>query len=479
MKPILKYYAILFVVLTIYLNISKYIFDKVYDTIQIVIDELFHIPQGIAYCERNFTYWDPKITTLPGLYLISSAFIGQHFPCNTYNLRLVNLAASCINLMLFSSILKYVYGNTNYAKTVLQALNLTILPPLYFFSHVYYTDTLSLTFLLAFSRLCLVNRYKILILLFGLMSVMMRQTNIVWIAMVFGHKILDIFIKSSRVFGNHFLSRTKLNSQSLIAKDIDKSMLKRYYSLSDLFVAVMYHITTCSVTFFKYLTLHDMLVLLTHSITLTSFAVFVYKNGSIVLGDKSAHEATLHIPQMLYFLIFYGIFGLPYVLAKFFSTIKLILSNKVKVIIFALLFAAVVHYNTIVHPYLLADNRHFTFYVWNRWFGKYDYAKYATIPAYIFLLFSLYDNLRQQNCVSFLLPYTVSLFLGLCLQQMIEIRYFLIPYIILRLRFNRPSGTVVIFEFLWYLSINAAMYYVFFSKEVMWKDFDYPQRIIW
>ncbi|XP_053623205.1 putative Dol-P-Glc:Glc(2)Man(9)GlcNAc(2)-PP-Dol alpha-1,2-glucosyltransferase [Plodia interpunctella] len=474
-----KYYLILFLAVAVYFSISKLLFDKVYATLQVVVDELFHIPQGLAYCAHNFTYWNPKITTLPGLYLASAAILSQHFSCNTYNLRFVNLAASCINLILFSSILKYVYGSTNSAKTVLQAINLTILPPLYFFSHVYYSDTLSLTFLLAFSRLCLINRCKILILVFALMSVLMRQTNIVWIAMVFGHKILDIFIKSSRVFGNHFLTKLRLNHQSSIAKDIDKSMLKYHYSISDLFIAVMYHITTCSVTFFKYLTLNDALVLFTHLITLISFVVFVFKNGSIVLGDKSAHEASLHIPQMLYFLIFYGIFGLPYVLAKFVSTLKLILSNKYKAFLFSLLFAVIVYYNTVVHPYMLADNRHFTFYVWGRWFGRYGYAKYATIPAYIFLMFSLYDNLRQQNCISFLFPYSVSLFLSLCLQRMVEVRYFLIPYIILRLRLVRPTGAIVIFEFVWYLCLNAAMFYVFFNKEVMWNDFDYPQRIIW
>jgi hypothetical protein len=36
-------------------------------------DEIFHIPQAQHYCRGEFSSWDPKITTFPGLYLYSSA----------------------------------------------------------------------------------------------------------------------------------------------------------------------------------------------------------------------------------------------------------------------------------------------------------------------------------------------------------------------------------------------------------------------
>lgn len=481
MKPSRKYILFLLLALAVYFTTSKLIFDKVYETTKIVIDELFHIPQGVAYCQRNFSYWDPKITTLPGLYLVTAASVGTYFECNTYSLRFVNLVASCVNLMLFSSILKFIYGSNSESqfKIVLQAFNLALLPPLYFFSHVYYTDTLSLTFLLAFSRLCFTSKHKFFILVCGVCSVLMRQTNIVYVAMVLGHKMLDIMIKSSRVFGNKYLTNSNLSTNSVIAKQVDASKLKRYYSINDIFLALGYHITTCFGTFFKFLTTQDWLIMITHSVTLISFLVFVFKNGSIVVGDKTAHEASLHLPQMLYFLLFYGVFGLPYVIAKLPSTLRLMLRNKTKIVMYSILFALIIHFNTIAHPYLLADNRHYTFYIWDRWYGKYVFAKYVTIVPYMFLLFSLYDNLKDQNCVSFLLPYTISLFLVLSLQKMIEIRYFLVPYIILRLRFVRPSNNIVAFEFLWYLVINAVTFYLFFSKEIMWKDFDYAQRIIW
>jgi hypothetical protein len=30
-------------------------------------DEPFHVNQTVEYCKNNFTSWDPKITTFPGL----------------------------------------------------------------------------------------------------------------------------------------------------------------------------------------------------------------------------------------------------------------------------------------------------------------------------------------------------------------------------------------------------------------------------
>lgn len=480
MKPSTRYYILLLTTVSAYFVVSKIIFDKVNETSEIVVDELFHIPQGINLCEGNFSYWDPKITTLPGLHLTSALFVGYYFPCNTYNLRFVNLVASCLNLLLFASILKFIYGSYNESKLkiVLQALSLTLLPPLYFFSHVYYTDTLSLLFLLSFSRLSFGNKKKC-IFVFGVLSVLMRQTNIVWITMVLGHKLLDILIRSSRVFGNHYLTTSMISKYSMIANDIDSSKLKRYYNLSDVVIALRYHLSTFFKNAFKFVPLSDLYVIIQQMSILLSFAIFLYVNGSIVIGDKKAHEATIHVPQLFYFLLFYGVFGLSYVLAKFISTLKLIFSNKVNVILLSIIFAIIVHYNTIVHPYLLADNRHYTFYIWNRWFGKYDFAVYATIPIYIFLLFSLYDNLKDHNCISFLLPYCICVFLALALQKLVEIRYFLVPYIILRLRFARPSFKVVVMELLWYIAINVLTFNIFFTKEIKWTDFDEVQRIIW
>ncbi|KAI7538973.1 hypothetical protein KC331_g10023, partial [Hortaea werneckii] len=35
------------------------------------LDEVFHVRQAQLYCAGNFHDWDPKITTPPGLYIVS------------------------------------------------------------------------------------------------------------------------------------------------------------------------------------------------------------------------------------------------------------------------------------------------------------------------------------------------------------------------------------------------------------------------
>ena len=39
------------------------------------LDEVFHIPQAQEFCKHEFSRWDPKITTLPGLYFSSLAIL--------------------------------------------------------------------------------------------------------------------------------------------------------------------------------------------------------------------------------------------------------------------------------------------------------------------------------------------------------------------------------------------------------------------
>jgi alpha-1,2-glucosyltransferase len=38
-------------------------------------DEPFHVPQVQAYCRGEWDVWDPKITTPPGLYVLTCSFL--------------------------------------------------------------------------------------------------------------------------------------------------------------------------------------------------------------------------------------------------------------------------------------------------------------------------------------------------------------------------------------------------------------------
>lgn len=52
--------------------------------------------------------WDPKITTFPGLYLVSALIFAPLKACSVYNLRLVSVIGSVLNALLIYKIREHV-----------------------------------------------------------------------------------------------------------------------------------------------------------------------------------------------------------------------------------------------------------------------------------------------------------------------------------------------------------------------------------
>ena len=114
------------------------------------------------------------------------------------------------------------------------------------------------------------------------------------------------------------------------------------------------------------------------------------------LGHKEFHTASLHLPQMLYIWPNFTFFSFPIIapyvlnaivpqplLPKFLrrgSTRHRLPRPAVAIVILALM-TATVHYNTIVHPFTLADNRHYTFYIF-RILLRHPLIKYLAVPVY-------------------------------------------------------------------------------------------------
>ena len=112
-----------------------------------------------------------------------------------------------------------------------------------------------------------------------------------------------------------------------------------------------------------------------------SFVAFVYKNKGIVVGDPEAHRPKLHLVQFLYctlvicgayFLAHYRpmrlneVFVKPFLAANLTRKCRMLCSTFVVILVLAF----VIQRYTLVHPYTLADNRHYTFYVWRKLLGR-------------------------------------------------------------------------------------------------------------
>lgn len=220
---------------------------------------------------------------------------------------------------------------------------------------------------------------------------------------------------------------------------------------------------------------------LSYLATLGTFVLFIKINGSIVVGDKSAHEATIHIPQLFYFSIFCLVFAWPHFVGEVLNFITFTKRNKLLIFILIIICFLIVYANTLVHPYMLADNRHYIFYIWNRFYGKYALFKYTIIPVYIFAWYVIIKSLYSKHDISFLALYLLCTTAVLITQKLIEVRYFFIPYILFRLRIKTNTNSVfnIVLEFVTYLVVNSITLNLFFTKTIIWPEYEDPQRLIW
>lgn len=209
------------------------------------------------------------------------------------------------------------------------------------------------------------------------------------------------------------------------------------------------------------------------------------RTGSWLLWNRKHNSLTINLHfwiifllQIFYFSIFFSMFAPSVVLKYIEPTLKLIWKHWLIVILLAIISIIVIYENTIVHPYMLADNRHYVFYVWNRLYGKFWWFKFVMVPFYLLSLSILYQSIAMRSA-GFQLTYMLCTTVSIALQQLIEMRYFLIPFMIARLSTSSVKFKFLILELVIYLSINGTFFYIFSTKEIYWEDYSYAQRLIW
>jgi len=244
--------------------------------------------------------------------------------------------------------------------------------------------------------------------------------------------------------------------------------------------------------------------LLPFLILLASFAGFIFWNGSVVLGDKTNHIATIHTPQLLYLWPVICFFSWPFAyqhlvriplvflaLLPGVSSLEQLLVFKrrpmlpriIVLLCFGGLAFASVRWNTIIHPFTLADNRHYVFYVF-RQLQRAWWIRYAVLPIYVTCAWlsiqalgsapqsrtapagptspqaseddvSKHNRRREQErllplpdttqsaSISFLLVWLATTALNLITAPLVEPRYFIIPWTFFRLHLPLSHPTAV------------------------------------
>ncbi|KAJ1019274.1 hypothetical protein NDA13_006193 [Ustilago tritici] len=366
------------------------------------------------------------------------------------------------------------------------ASTIAFLPPLWFFGFLYYTDVASVWLTLA--SLTLFNDLdpskstvstSILLVLTSILAVMVRQTNLVWVMYCAGRATLTVIqtLQPERNRGDEGLvdELTRL-FKTVTQREFGKVVGKNLFPLLPMLFGCI---------------------------------AFIRWNGSIVLGDKTNHQAGLHLPQLGYFLLFSSFFALFPLLHTFYtppSSSRSLPSTLVKTsmqaiktvwdaafgsptktavftVLFTLAWAGVDNF-TIDHPFLLADNRHYTFYLWRIFRRPLRLGggtmvlqpRFLAVPAYVFAFYAwglALGNSGNGGLKGVLLVGAVVA--TLVPSPLVEVRYYLIPYILLRLAIEAKGGgdgrvrwMFLGLELGLYASVNAVTVVLFADRSFEW-----------
>lgn len=147
---------------------------------------------------------------------------------------------------------------------------------------------------------------------------------------------------------------------------------------------------------------------------------------------------------------------------------------------------------TVIHPFLLADNRHYVFYLF-RWFLiPYRWARYALTPIYLSCVWLWLWCLRHSTTLLWMLGFVVCTAVTLVPTPLVEPRYFLIPTIILRTqldtippktkstKYHTQRGAEKLWlEWSWYTLINLATISLFLLRKFRWEGWEGWMRFMW
>ncbi|XP_058099204.1 dol-P-Glc:Glc(2)Man(9)GlcNAc(2)-PP-Dol alpha-1,2-glucosyltransferase isoform X2 [Magnolia sinica] len=482
------------------------------------MDEIFHIPQAQQYCRGDFKGWDPMITTPPGLYYLSLAYLASLFPgiqcikavssfsdlCSAAVLRSTNGVLAAICGVIIYDILMHLRPALGERRATVYTVVLTMFPLHWFFTFLYYTDVASLTAVLAMYLACLKRRYWFSALLGGL-GIFIRQTNVVWmlfVACIGAINYISVLDRKDDVQSDgHVTSIGETDGlfeakRVLVASNLRKRKMANYVNKAD---HSAIETVACSSTHSSGLLdeFQDILLrswclkweilvsFLPFIMVLAAFVTFVFWNGSVVLGAKEAHAVSPHFAQIMYFALVSAAamapahfsLGQAAVLCRPFGKNRLLSSIQWFMALTAGLIS--VHFFSIAHPYLLADNRHYTFYIWRKVINAHCSVKYLLVPLYVYSWFSIFNVLGKTQKKIWVLLFSLACAAVLIPTPLVEFRYYTIPFyfMILHSRIDDYRSWFLIGTL--YIAVNILTMMMFLFRPFHWSHEPGTQRFIW
>ncbi|XP_006652483.1 dol-P-Glc:Glc(2)Man(9)GlcNAc(2)-PP-Dol alpha-1,2-glucosyltransferase isoform X2 [Oryza brachyantha] len=477
------------------------------------MDEIFHIPQVQRYCRGDFLTWDPMITTPPGLYYISLAYVASLFPgawasrtagafdalCTTALLRSTNVIMAMICGVLAHDLLLFIRPEVGKRKATVFAILVSLYPIHWFFTFLYYTDVASLAAVLAMYLFCLKKQFWVSAV-FGAFSILIRQTNVIWMIFFAANGTIAharyLYVKDNVSYKDSELTdksnkevsdmdskatapglRRRLINNPMNKREVVSESNKMYSCLTEEIWDAIFKLwnSKCKVS----------VAFIPFAMVLLVFVAFIVWNGGIVLGAKEAHVVSPHFAQLLYFGLVSAAALLPWhftpsrVSDLFFWCSKNKTYSSFAILVTLGLSLAAVHFFSIAHPYLLADNRHYTFYIWRKVIQVHWTMKYILTPIYVYSWFSIVNILGKSQTRVWVLSFVLSVALVLIPAPLVEFRYYTIPLVILALHSPVISnGKLLALGFL-YAAVDLFTLAMFLFRPFQWQHEPGTQRFIW
>ena len=472
--------VVFYPLLVIYFIIAFYLVSK--HVPYLFIDEIFHVPQTLRYLQGEWFSWHPKITTPPGLYILGwmNYKILKYIPlwkkCSTLTLlRTTNWFGGVIVWPVFVLRPMFYFQALGFWPTSLMAF-----PLLSTYYTLYYTDVWSTIFIVQALTYVITlpfgeTKSIWLSALCVLISVIFRQTNIIW---------------------SLFILVLVVERRALIEQNFNTLWYNNY--LKTLIHALE--------NFYK--------LVLPYALNFVLFCIFLVYNRSITLGDKTNHVAGVHLVQVFYCYMFMAFFSMPLWFSKTHLVNYKTRFFSLKTFGQLILIIFIIRFFTKVHPFLLADNRHYTFYIYKKILNRNKLFKYVLCPiVYHFSRYTVHELMRmsllplgpmqgikvkntldvpsQLTHVSWNVFY-FCMVLTLVPSPLFEPRYYILPYIFWRVFVIAPYDSFTAYgvdkksnlhrlklELLWMVLINVVTLFIFLKFKFSWTTEAFPQRIIW
>eukprot|EP00741_Cyanophora_paradoxa_P008618 tig00001355_g8342.t1 len=400
------------------------------------MDEQFHASQTQRYFKGHFFVWDPMITTFPGLYgfglavaraadaLLPSWVLGEGAdPCDVRVLRATNALFGLACYWLFAALCRELHPTAPAPAPALRALAMSLYPLHFFFLGLYYTDAGAAFFALLCYLLSLRDRHAASALA-GAAAIAFRQTNAVWVAFV-----------AAKPGGS-------------LLGELRRALRQAARRPGPVLGPALWQAPA-----------------------LAAFAAFVAWNGAVVVGDRGNHRPGLHLAQLCY-----GSAALLAALAPLAAPGPLLPALRAclrprpaaaALLLTPLAYVAVTRFGA-PHAFILADNRHFTFYLWRRLLAPAGGLLAAAYAAAALLLWHL---LRPG-----LTPLRAALLLAagaatVAPSPLLELRYFSVPALLCLAHLPPPpTPRAALPALAAYGAVDAAALALFLLRPFSWPD---------